>query len=131
VADGNGREGSTKSPSAVHHVAISPIRALLLRELCATSCNTILATSGLLHGGTFRLQIGFPMANDHSNDSKSTSNQDGSQDALRHQRDATHHKVHKGRPDEKNEEQSHESSTAMLAKQKIAEPQPKSLKAAD
>jgi hypothetical protein len=49
-----------------------------------------------------RPQIGVFMANDDRNDRERTSNQNGqgSQDAQRHQKDAVHHKVPKGRSDE-------------------------------
>jgi hypothetical protein len=53
-----------------------------------------------------RLQIGFLMAsNSGDGESPRSQNGEGSQDALRHQKDAVHHKLHLGASDQKNDQQ--------------------------
>jgi hypothetical protein len=70
------------------------------------------------------MQIGFPMANSNESERPSNQNGEGSQDALRHQKDALHHKLHKGRPDENNNQPTQERvQQDGVAEQRIEEQQ--------
>jgi hypothetical protein len=88
-----------------------PLRGLFLRALAAPSGTPIMQSGGWLVGGTsphLRAGRSMQIPGNNANDS----HREQSQDAVRHQKDALHHKFHNGRPASESDQKADQQSQA-------------------
>jgi hypothetical protein len=96
-----------------------PLRGLFLRPVAALSGTPVMQSGGCLVSGTSpHLRAGLSMQNpgNNANDSHRGNTADHksqqSQDAVRHQKNALHHKFHNGQPSSESDQKADQQSQA-------------------